>query len=53
MKFELTPEEHALLILALGIAAGASSLALAERIFRLTNSIQKDNPRWTPLKVGE
>jgi len=53
VKFELTPEEHSLLILALGIAAGASSTELAERIFRLTNSIQKDNPRWVPLMVAD
>ncbi len=54
MTFELTPEQHELLIFALGIAAGASSLGstpLAEKILRLANAVNKDNPRWHPYEV--
>jgi hypothetical protein len=55
MKFELTHEEHQRLILALGMAAGVASrdgnTALFHRLIALANTINKDNPDWTPYKV--
>jgi hypothetical protein len=44
------------LLLALGVAAGASfrdgQKTLAERFIRLANTVNKDNPAWTPYQTG-
>jgi hypothetical protein len=56
MKIELSREDYEVLLLALGIATGVSmrdeNRELANRILALTNTVNKDNPDWTPYDVA-
>jgi hypothetical protein len=55
MKFELTHEEHQMLLLALGMAAGVASrdgnTLLFNRLIALANTVNKGNTEWTPYEV--
>ena len=53
MTFELDDADFDLLLLALGIATGHSwdhNKKLAIRLIQLANTINKDNPNWTPYE---
>jgi hypothetical protein len=54
VKFELSKGDYQLLLLALGMATGLASRenrALMNDLFRFANTINKDNPDWTPYEV--
>jgi len=55
MTFELSREDYQTLLLALGMAAGTASREGDDRLFRaftrLANTVNKDNPDWTPYEV--
>lgn len=51
----LSEDDFGLLMLALGIAAGSSkdNPALCKSVIKLANTINKDNPNWTPYKMDD
>lgn len=54
MKFELSPEDCALLNLSLGIAIGATCAdrrKLSCQIIKLANTVNKNTPYWIPYEV--
>jgi hypothetical protein len=55
MKFELNKEDFELLLISLGVAAGVATRdgnpVLFLRFLKLANTINKDNPDWTPYEV--
>jgi hypothetical protein len=56
MKIELSEPEFSLLMLALGIATGASfrnNESLAKAIARLTDKINGGNPNWRDEESGD
>jgi hypothetical protein len=54
---ELNQDDYDLLLIALGMATGVAAregnAALANRVLRLANTINADNPNWTPYAVEE
>lgn len=54
---ELNGDDHDLLLIALGMATGTAmrdgNSALANHLLRLANTINADNPHWTPYAVEE
>jgi len=54
-KIELTEHEHDTFLLALGAATGAmfaqGNKTMAYSFLRLANSINRDNPNYTPYEI--
>lgn len=56
MKIELSRDDFALLLLALGCATGVKAaqgdLEMAQRLIQLTNEVNKNNPNWSPYQCN-
>lgn len=57
MRIELTSDEYALLLLALGYATGAAfkdgDKRMANSFTRVTNAVGRNDPHFTPYKVED
>lgn len=55
--FQLSEEDYEALLLLLGYACATAheqnNRLLARRFLRLANTINKDNPQWTPYEIAE
>jgi len=56
MKFELSEDDHDMLLLMMEYATGAALKSgdngMADNFLRLANTIEKDNPNYTPYEVS-